>query len=58
MKLGKTLYVTERNARRDWLTKNHAKEEEIWQVYYKQGSGNLSDYVPNYHITFNLELLC
>ncbi len=33
MKLGKTLYVTERKAWRSWLSKHHDKEEEIWLVY-------------------------
>jgi uncharacterized protein YdeI (YjbR/CyaY-like superfamily) len=39
MKLGKTLYVTERNAWRDWLADNHDKEDEIWLVFYKKGTG-------------------
>jgi len=39
MKLGKTLYITDRNAWREWLIKHHAKESEIWLVYYKQKTG-------------------
>lgn len=39
MKLGKTLYVTERNAWRDWLASNHDKEDEIWLIFYKKGTG-------------------
>jgi uncharacterized protein YdeI (YjbR/CyaY-like superfamily) len=39
MKLGKTLYVTERNVWRDWLAYNHDKEDEIWLVFYKKGTG-------------------
>jgi uncharacterized protein YdeI (YjbR/CyaY-like superfamily) len=39
MKLGKILYVTERNAWRSWLAKNCDKEKEIWMVYYKKSSG-------------------
>jgi uncharacterized protein YdeI (YjbR/CyaY-like superfamily) len=39
MKLGKTLYVTNRKQWRSWLAKNHNKEKEIWLVYYKKLSG-------------------
>ena len=39
MKLGKTLYVTDRNSWRDWLAKNHNKEQKIWLVYYKKETG-------------------
>ena len=39
MELGRTLYVTDRNAWRAWLSKNHAKEKEIWLVYYRKSSG-------------------
>jgi len=37
--LGKTLYVTDRKLWRLWLAKNHAKEKEIWLVYYRKSSG-------------------
>ncbi len=39
MKLGKTLYVTNRKAWRAWLAKHHGKEKEIWLVYYRKPSG-------------------
>jgi len=39
MDLGKTLYVTNRKDWRTWLRKNHAKEKEIWLVYYRKSSG-------------------
>jgi uncharacterized protein YdeI (YjbR/CyaY-like superfamily) len=39
MKLGKTLYVTNRKTWRAWLAKNHARKKEIWLIYYKKHSG-------------------
>ncbi len=39
MELGKTLYVSTRKAWRDWLKKHHAKEKDIWLVYYNKESG-------------------
>ena len=39
MKLGKTLYVTNRKQWRSWLAKNHNKEKEIWLIYYRKSSG-------------------
>lgn len=42
MKLGKMLYITDKKDWRDWLTKNHDTEKEIWLVYYKKGSGKPS----------------
>lgn len=36
MKLGKTLYVTNRNDWRAWLKKNHGRQEELWLIYYKK----------------------
>jgi uncharacterized protein YdeI (YjbR/CyaY-like superfamily) len=39
MKLGQTLYITNRKAWRAWLAKNHAREKEIWLIYYKKHSG-------------------
>ena len=39
MKLGKTLYVTNRKQWRSWLAKNHDKEKEIWLIYYRKSSG-------------------
>jgi uncharacterized protein YdeI (YjbR/CyaY-like superfamily) len=39
MKLGKTLYITDRKKWRAWLARNHAREKEIWLIYYKKHSG-------------------
>ncbi|HET7376970.1 MAG TPA: YdeI/OmpD-associated family protein [Anaerolineae bacterium] len=39
MKLGKTLYVTNRKQWRAWLAKNHKTASEIWLLYYRQASG-------------------
>lgn len=39
MKLGETLYVTNRKDWRAWLTKHHKAKQEIWLVYYKKASG-------------------
>ena len=39
MKLGKTLYLTDRKDWRDWLINHHHTEKEIWLVYYKQETG-------------------
>lgn len=39
MKLGKTLYVKNRDGWRRWLEKNHKKETEIWLIYYKKHTG-------------------
>lgn len=39
MKIGKTLYVTQRSQWRRWLAKNHRRESEIWLVYYKKHAG-------------------
>lgn len=36
MKLGKTLYVSNRQAWRSWLARHHRTEKEIWLVYYKK----------------------
>src|SRR5213075_1383965 len=35
----KTLYVADRDAWRAWLEENHARENEVWLVYYKKQSG-------------------
>ncbi len=40
MKIGKTLYVTNRRDWRAWLKKNHAAKKDIWLVYYRKESGN------------------
>lgn len=39
MKIGKTLYVTNRRDWHKWLEKNFDKEKEIWLVYPKKSSG-------------------
>jgi uncharacterized protein YdeI (YjbR/CyaY-like superfamily) len=39
MGIGRTLYITNREAWRAWLAKNHAREEEIWLIYYKKHNG-------------------
>ena len=39
MKIGKTLYVVKSKDWRNWLSKNHKKESEIWLIYYKKKSG-------------------
>ncbi|MFA6461448.1 MAG: YdeI/OmpD-associated family protein [Candidatus Woesearchaeota archaeon] len=39
MKLGKTLYVTQRIHWRSWLAENHHKEKEVWLIYYRKSSG-------------------
>jgi len=39
MKIGKTLYVVKSKDWRNWLSKNHKKENEIWLIYYKKKSG-------------------
>ncbi len=40
MKITKSLYVTNRDDWRAWLEKNHARESEVWLVYYKKPSTN------------------
>lgn len=42
MKVGKTLYVTNREKWREWLEKFHHKEKEIWLVFYRKDSGKVS----------------
>jgi uncharacterized protein YdeI (YjbR/CyaY-like superfamily) len=39
MKLGKTFYAADRKAWHAWLSMNHAREKEIWLVYYRKSSG-------------------
>jgi uncharacterized protein YdeI (YjbR/CyaY-like superfamily) len=39
MKLGKTFYAASRKAWRAWLARNHAREKEIWLIYYRKSSG-------------------
>ena len=35
----KSFYAKDRKAWRKWLQKNHLKEEGVWLIYYKKGSG-------------------
>jgi uncharacterized protein YdeI (YjbR/CyaY-like superfamily) len=39
LEISKTLYVTDRKKWRAWLRKNHAKQKEIWLIYYKKHTG-------------------
>ena len=39
MEVGKTLYVTDRNAWRRWLSKHSRTAPDIWLVYYRKESG-------------------
>jgi uncharacterized protein YdeI (YjbR/CyaY-like superfamily) len=39
VEIGKTLYVTEREAWRAWLADHYRSESEIWLVYYRKESG-------------------
>lgn len=39
MEITNTLYVTNRNEWRSWLSEHHATEPEIWLVYYRKDSG-------------------
>jgi uncharacterized protein YdeI (YjbR/CyaY-like superfamily) len=42
VEVGNTLYVVDRGAWRDWLTRNHAVEPEIWLVFHTKASGQPS----------------
>lgn len=37
--IGKTLYVSDREHWREWLSENHGKETEVWLVVPKKSSG-------------------
>ncbi len=39
VKIFQTLYITDRHEWRDWLSKNHKTEPEIWLVYPKKATG-------------------
>ncbi len=39
MQITKTLYAKNRSQWRKWLEKHHAKEKEIWLIYYTKSSG-------------------
>jgi hypothetical protein len=40
MNIGKTVYFTDREEWRKWLSENYDKEKEIWLIYPKKASGN------------------
>ncbi len=42
MKLGKTIYIEDREEWRKWLERNHKKEPEMWLIYYKKHTGKPS----------------
>ncbi len=48
MKIGKTLYATNRKAWRSWLAEHHKNEKEIWLVYFKKNSTRKSVAFPIY----------
>lgn len=39
MEIKNKLYVTNRKDWRKWLAKNHKKQNEIWLIYYRKGTG-------------------
>ncbi|MFA5023936.1 MAG: hypothetical protein WC523_03210 [Patescibacteria group bacterium] len=39
LKIGHTLYVTDRKPWRSWLSKHYKSEKEIWLVYFRKKSG-------------------
>lgn len=39
MNIGKTLYLTDRNKWRSWLSKNYNRQPEIWLLFYNKASG-------------------
>ncbi|HBA36515.1 TPA: hypothetical protein DCZ15_01420 [Candidatus Falkowbacteria bacterium] len=39
VRIGKTLYVTDRKLWRSWLAKHYKSEKEIWLVYFRKESG-------------------
>ena len=46
MKIGETIYVTNREDLRQWLEKNHRLKKEIWLIQYKKATKKPSiDYV-------------
>jgi len=42
MQMHKTLHVTDREQWRQWLQENHARERQIWLVFYKVHTGQLN----------------
>ena len=39
MRIGESLYVSDRKAWRAWLAKHHKSKQEIWVIYFKKNSG-------------------
>ncbi|MFA6169901.1 MAG: hypothetical protein WCW67_00130 [Candidatus Margulisiibacteriota bacterium] len=39
MKIGKTLYISNRKKWRAWLSKNHSRAKEIWLIYPRKYTG-------------------
>ena len=39
MNITKTFYAKDRNQWRDWLSKNHDKEKDVWLIYYRKDTG-------------------
>ena len=39
MRLGETLYITDRKKWRAWLAKHHQNKSEIWLIYYRKETG-------------------
>jgi uncharacterized protein YdeI (YjbR/CyaY-like superfamily) len=39
IKIGKTLYVTDKKSWRSWLAKHYKSEKEIWLIYFRKESG-------------------
>jgi len=39
IKIGKTLYVTDKESWRSWLAKHYKSEKEIWLIYFRKESG-------------------
>jgi uncharacterized protein YdeI (YjbR/CyaY-like superfamily) len=42
MEIGETLYVTDRDGFRKWLSENHQHKKEVWLVQYKKSAKKAS----------------
>ncbi|MBN2118313.1 MAG: hypothetical protein JW730_17185 [Anaerolineales bacterium] len=42
MEIGETLYVTDRDGFRKWLSENHRTKKEIWLIQYRKAAGKPS----------------
>ena len=47
MQITETIYASDREAWRQWLSENHASAREIWLIYYRPASGKPS--IPYLH---------